>query len=99
MSENLFGLRWSRQFACPKPFRTSREFGPRDGLEIPRLLSLRVTARGKRTVAQTKEIGWSVKELVEIRALLTSLLFDAGILRRFLRRVSLAKPTFASLQC
>jgi hypothetical protein len=28
---------WSRQFACLKPFRTSREFGPRDELEIPRL--------------------------------------------------------------
>jgi hypothetical protein len=39
------------------------------------------------------------KEVVEIHVLLTRSLFGAGILRRLLLRVSLAKPLSAALLC
>ena len=49
----------------------------------------------ERTAGKLQEI---IKEVIEIRVLLTRLLFGGGIPRRLLLRFFLAKPTSARLQ-
>jgi hypothetical protein len=49
--------------------------------------------------AKRRDLQEITKEVVGIHVLLTRSLFDGGIPRRLLLRVSLAKPTSAPLPC
>jgi hypothetical protein len=55
-------------------------------------------AAGRRRICSDEKERDATKEVVGICVLLTRSLFESDILRRLLRRVSLAKPTSAPLQ-